>query len=95
MAYSIKLKATTEKQEKSVESDVLGAQVITNADGDHFVFLSNEAGCLRVGIPMKGNADSSGKPKRCSGEREQPTERSDADKLSVCRKVFSFVNHHP
>ena len=47
-AYSTALGAMTERQEKSVESGVPGAHVITIPNGNHFVFLSNEAECLRA-----------------------------------------------
>ena len=47
-AYSTTLGAMTERQEKSVESGVPTAQVITIPNGDHFVFLSNETECLRA-----------------------------------------------
>lgn len=47
-AYSTTLQAMTERQEKSVETGVPDAQVITIPNGNHFVFLSNGAECLRV-----------------------------------------------
>lgn len=46
--YSNTLEAMTERQEKSVETGLPAAQVITIPNGNHFVFLSNEAECLRV-----------------------------------------------
>jgi non-heme chloroperoxidase len=47
-AYSTALGAMTERQEKSVESGVPTAHVITIPSGNHFVFLSNETECLRA-----------------------------------------------
>jgi non-heme chloroperoxidase len=47
-AYSTALGAMTERQEKSVESGVPAAHVITIPRGNHFVFLSNETQCLRA-----------------------------------------------
>ncbi len=47
-AYSTTLGAMTERQEKSVESGVPAAHVITIPNGNHFVFLSNETECLRA-----------------------------------------------
>ena len=47
-AYSTTLGAMTERQEKSVESGVPTAHVITIPNGNHFVFLSNETECLRA-----------------------------------------------
>jgi pimeloyl-ACP methyl ester carboxylesterase len=41
------LGAMTERQEKSVESGVPTARVITIPHGNHFVFLSNQTECLR------------------------------------------------
>jgi len=38
----------TERQEKSVESGVPAAHIITIPNGNHFVFLSNETECLRA-----------------------------------------------
>jgi len=38
----------TRRQEKSVESGVHTARVITIPHGNHFVFLSNETTCLRA-----------------------------------------------
>lgn len=38
----------TEKQEKSVESGLPAAKVINILNGNHFVFLSNEAECLHT-----------------------------------------------
>jgi non-heme chloroperoxidase len=46
-AYYVTLRAMTERQEKSVESGVPTAHVITIRNGNHFVFLSNETECLR------------------------------------------------
>lgn len=46
-AYYTALGAMTERQEKSVESGVPAARVITIPHGNHFVFLSNETECLR------------------------------------------------
>ena len=46
--YSTTLGALTERQEKSVESGVPAAHVITIANANHFVFLSNEEECLRA-----------------------------------------------
>jgi hypothetical protein len=42
------LAAMTERQEKSVESGVPAAHVITIPNGNHFFFLSNETECLRA-----------------------------------------------
>jgi non-heme chloroperoxidase len=42
------LGAMTERQEKSVESGVPTARVITIPHGNHFVFLSNETECLHA-----------------------------------------------
>ena len=47
-AYATVLGAMTERQKKSVENGVPAAQVITIANGNHFVFLSNETECLRA-----------------------------------------------
>jgi pimeloyl-ACP methyl ester carboxylesterase len=47
-AYYTALGAMTERQKKSVESGVPAARVITIPHGNHFVFLSNEAECLRA-----------------------------------------------
>jgi hypothetical protein len=47
-AYSTTLGVMTERQEKSVESGVPAAHVITIPNGNHFVFLSNETECLRA-----------------------------------------------
>ncbi|QNI32346.1 alpha/beta hydrolase [Alloacidobacterium dinghuense] len=47
-AYSTALAAMTERQEKSVESGVPVAYVITIPNGNHFVFLSNEMECLHA-----------------------------------------------
>lgn len=47
-AYYAALGAMTEKQEKSVESGVPAAHVITIPNGNHHVFLSNEPECLRA-----------------------------------------------
>lgn len=47
-AYYAALGAMTKRQEKSVESGVPTARVITIAHGNHFVFLSNESECLRA-----------------------------------------------
>ena len=47
-SYYTALGAMTERQEKSVESGVPGALVITIPHGNHFVFLSNETECLRT-----------------------------------------------
>ena len=47
-AYYTALRAMTEKQQKSVESGVPTARVITIPHGNHFVFLSNETECLRA-----------------------------------------------
>jgi pimeloyl-ACP methyl ester carboxylesterase len=47
-AYYTALGAMTERQEKSVESGVPTARVITIPHGNHFVFLSNEKECLRA-----------------------------------------------
>jgi len=47
-AYHTALGAMTERQEKSVESAVPTARVISIPHGNHFVFLSNETECLRA-----------------------------------------------
>ena len=47
-AYSITLGAMTERQQKSVETGVPTAHIITIPNGNHFVFLSNETECLRA-----------------------------------------------
>jgi non-heme chloroperoxidase len=47
-AYYTALGAMTERQEKSVESGVPTARVITIPHGNHFVFLSNEPECLHT-----------------------------------------------
>jgi pimeloyl-ACP methyl ester carboxylesterase len=47
-AYSSTLGPMTERQERSVESGVPTAHVITVPNGNHFVFLSNETECLRA-----------------------------------------------
>jgi len=47
-AYYTALGAMTERQEKSVESGVPTAHVITIPHGNHFVFLSNETECLHA-----------------------------------------------
>lgn len=47
-AYFTSLQAMTERQEKSVESGVPTAEVITIPNANHFVFLSNETECLRA-----------------------------------------------
>lgn len=47
-ASSTALEAMTERQEKSVESGVPAAHVITIPNGNHFVFLSNETECLHA-----------------------------------------------
>lgn len=46
-AYSTALEALVERQEKSVESGVPTAHVITLAGANHYVFLSNEAEVLK------------------------------------------------
>ena len=45
--YSAALSALTERQEKSVESGVPTARVITLRGANHYVFLSNEAEVLK------------------------------------------------
>ena len=45
-AYSTTLGAMTERQEKSVESGVPAAHVITIPNGNHFVFLSGKTASL-------------------------------------------------
>ncbi len=47
-AYYTALGGMTERQEKSVESGVPTARVVTIPDGNHFVYLSNETECLRI-----------------------------------------------
>jgi non-heme chloroperoxidase len=47
-AYSTTLGAMTERQEKSVETGVPAAHIVTIPNGNHFVFLSNETECLRA-----------------------------------------------
>lgn len=46
--YYTALGALTERQKKSVERGVPAAHVITIPNGNHFIFLSNEAECLRA-----------------------------------------------
>ena len=43
-----------------------------------------------MGIPVKVNADSSGKPSSVPAEGEQPSERSDAG-VMIVPEVFGFV----
>jgi non-heme chloroperoxidase len=47
-AYTTALGVMTERQEKSVESGVPAADVITIPNGNHFIFLSNETECLHA-----------------------------------------------
>ena len=47
-AYSATLGAMTARQQKSVKTGVPTAHIITIPNGNHFVFLSNEAECLRA-----------------------------------------------